>query len=165
MPSSSTSAVGRMPPFIERVLDLEERERDPEDHGADRERTDRLRPELADAELEVVEDAGHTRRRRRRALGGEVPAGAVLTAGEDADGQHTEEAADAVHRDRTDRVVDAALLDERESPRITITAAMMPITAAAQKSTNAHGAVIATRPASMPFAIMPGSGFPNRRCA
>ena len=41
-------------------------------------------------------------------------------------------------------------------------AAIEPITAAAQKSTNAHGAVIATRPASMPFAIMPGSGFPTR---
>ena len=36
---------------------------------------------------------------------------------------------------------------------------MMPITAAAQGCTNAHGAVIATRPASMPLAIIPGSGF------
>ncbi len=36
---------------------------------------------------------------------------------------------------------------------------MRPITAAAQGCTNAHGAVIATRPASMPFAIIPGSGW------
>ena len=39
---------------------------------------------------------------------------------------------------------------------------MMPMTAAAHGCTNAHGAVIATRPASMPFAIMPGSGLPIR---
>ena len=42
------------------------------------------------------------------------------------------------------------------------TAAMMPITAAAHGCTNAHGAVMATRPASMPFTIMPGSGLPIR---
>ena len=41
----------------------------------------------------------------------------------------------------------------------TMTPAMMPITAAAHGCTNAHGAVIATRPASMPLAIIPGSGF------
>ena len=35
---------------------------------------------------------------------------------------------------------------------------MMPMTAAAHGCTNAQGAVIATRPASMPFAIIPGSG-------
>ncbi len=40
-------------------------------------------------------------------------------------------------------------------------AAMLPITAAAQGETNAQGAVIATEPASMPFAIMPGSGLPH----
>ena len=38
----------------------------------------------------------------------------------------------------------------------------MPITAAAHGCTNAQGAVIATRPASMPLAIMPGSGLPIR---
>ncbi len=99
-----------------------------------------------------------------RALRREVPAGAVLAVGEDADGRHAEEAADAVHRDRADRVVDAPLLDEddrfdHDDRR------NEPITAAAQKSTKAHGAVIATRPASMPFAIIPGSGFPTRRIA
>ena len=41
-------------------------------------------------------------------------------------------------------------------------AAIEPITAAAHGCTNAHGAVIATRPASMPFTIMPGSGLPIR---
>ena len=39
-------------------------------------------------------------------------------------------------------------------------AATTPITAAAHGETKAHGAVIATRPASMPFTIMPGSGLP-----
>ena len=37
---------------------------------------------------------------------------------------------------------------------------MAPITTAAHGDTNAHGAVIATRPASMPLTIMPGSGLP-----
>ena len=44
----------------------------------------------------------------------------------------------------------------------TSTPATMPITMAAQGSTNAHGAVIATRPASMPLTIIPGSGLPPR---
>ena len=35
----------------------------------------------------------------------------------------------------------------------------MPMTAAAHGSTKAHGAVMATRPASMPLTIIPGSGF------
>ena len=43
---------------------------------------------------------------------GAVPARAVLTVGEDADRQHAEGAAHAVHGDRTHRVVDAAALDE-----------------------------------------------------
>jgi len=42
---------------------------------------------------------------------------------------------------------------------------MMPMTMAAHGCTNAHGAVIATRPASMPLHIMPGSGFPMRHMA
>ena len=41
-------------------------------------------------------------------------------------------------------------------------AARLPMTAAAQGCTNAQGAVIATRPASMPLTIMPGSGLPIR---
>ena len=45
---------------------------------------------------------------------------------------------------------------------MTMIAARMPMTAAAHGCTNAHGAVIATRPASMPFAIIPGSGLPIR---
>ena len=43
--------------------------------------------------------------------------------------------------------------------KITRIPAMMPITMAAHGCTNAHGAVMATRPASMPFTIIPGSGF------
>src|SRR4051794_10483305 len=41
-------------------------------------------------------------------------------------------------------------------------AAVEPMTAAAHGCTNAHGAVMATRPASMPLAIMLGSGLPAR---
>src|SRR3954464_13190635 len=44
----------------------------------------------------------------------------------------------------------------------TMMPAMMPMTAAAHGSTKAHGAVMATRPASMPLAIMAGSGLPER---
>ena len=47
---------------------------------------------------------------------------------------------------------------------MTIPAARTPITAAAHGSTKAHGAVMATRPASMPFTIMPGSGLPVLAC-
>ncbi len=39
--------------------------------------------------------------------------------------------------------------------------AMKPMTSAAKASTKAQGAVMATRPASTPFAVMDGSGFPN----
>ena len=40
---------------------------------------------------------------------------------------------------------------------------MTPMTMAIAGDTKAHGAVIATRPASMPLAIIPGSGLPVRR--
>ena len=43
---------------------------------------------------------------------------------------------------------------------MTRTAATAPMTAAAHGATNAHGAVMATSPASMPLTIMPGSGLP-----
>ncbi len=46
---------------------------------------------------------------------------------------------------------------------ITNTAAIEPITAAAHGATNAHGAVIATRPANIPLIIIPGFGLPVRR--
>ena len=45
---------------------------------------------------------------------------------------------------------------------ITRNPAIMPMTIAAHGFTKAHGAVMATRPASMPFAIIPGSGLPVR---
>ena len=38
------------------------------------------------------------------------------------------------------------------------------MTAAAHGSTKAHGAVMATRPASMPLTIIPGSGLPVLAC-
>ena len=44
----------------------------------------------------------------------------------------------------------------------TRTPAITPMTAAIAGSTKAHGAVMATSPASMPLAIIPGSGFPVR---
>ena len=81
------------------------------------ERTDRLRSELPEPEVDVVEDAGDAAGRRRRTLRRGVPAGAVLTGREDADAEHTEDAADAVHRDRTHRVVDAAPLEEEAATR------------------------------------------------
>ena len=37
------------------------------------------------------------------------------------------------------------------------------MTAAAHGATKAHGAVMATRPASRPLAVIDGSGFPKRR--
>ena len=70
-------------------------------------------------------------------------------------------AVDAVDGDRADRIVDAALVDEqhdlddedrgdraddRGRPRLT----------------NAHGAVIATRPASMPLPNIAGVGLSER---
>ena len=61
MPSSSTSAVGRMPPFMIAFWILKNANAIPKITVQIDERTDRLRPELADAELEVVEDAGHAR--------------------------------------------------------------------------------------------------------
>src|SRR4051794_4678915 len=55
-----------------------------------------------------------------------------------------------------------SLRSTKNTASITTTPEMQPMTAAAQGCTNAHGAVIATRPASMPLAIIPGSGFPVR---
>ncbi len=49
------------------------------------------------------------------------------------------------------------------TPNTTITPATAPIIIAAHGSTNAHGAVIATRPASAPFIAIDKSGFPNIR--
>ena len=46
---------------------------------------------------------------------------------------------------------------------ITRTAANEPINAAAHGETNAHAAVIATRPANIPLIIIPGFGLPVRR--
>src|SRR5262245_63534991 len=45
---------------------------------------------------------------------------------------------------------------------MTSTPAMQPMAAAPAGVTKAQGAVIATRPASMPLTIIPGSGLPVR---
>ena len=50
----------------------------------------------------------------------------------------------------------------KNTASMTMMAAMAPMTAAAHGDTKAHGAVMATRPASMPLTIMPGSGLPVR---
>ena len=46
----------------------------------------------------------------------------------------------------------------------TMMAARLPMIADVAGVTKAHGAVIATSPASMPLAIIPGSGLPVRMC-
>ena len=51
------------------------------------------------------------------------------------------------------------LRSTKNTASITSTPATMPMTAAAHGATNAHGAVMATRPASIPLIITPGSGF------
>ena len=50
----------------------------------------------------------------------------------------------------------------KNTDSMTSTPATTPRAAAAHGSMKAHGAVMATRPASMPLAIMPGSGLPVR---
>ena len=145
-----------MPPlaFRDTVLDLEEGKGDAEDHRPDHDDAQQLGDELADVTPEQALDALAVRT---------VPPGAVLAVGEEADAQHAERAVDAVHGDGTDRIVDLqSALDEEhrlddEDP------CEEPITADMAGVTKAHGAVIATSPASMPLTIMPGSGLPTRR--
>src|ERR671912_2505571 len=48
----------------------------------------------------------------------------------------------------------------KPAAQMTSTPAMMPMTADHAGLVKAHGAVMATRPASMPLTIMPGSGLP-----
>ena len=56
-----------------------------------------------------------------------------------------------------------SLRSTKKTASMTRTPAMMPMTAAAHGATKAHGAVMATRPASMPLAIMPGIGLAGPR--
>ena len=63
-----------------------------------------------------------------------------------------------MHRDGTDRIVDAGTIPEEDAQHDKY-AGDAPMTTAAQLSTNAQGAVIATSPASMPLHIIEGSGF------
>ncbi len=55
-----------------------------------------------------------------------------------------------------------SVLSMKNTDSTTTTPQMMPMTIAAHGSMNAHGAVMPTSPASMPLAIMPGSGLPVR---
>ena len=55
-----------------------------------------------------------------------------------------------------------SLRSMKNTDSMTRTPAIRPMTAAAHGATKAQGAVMATRPASMPLAIMPGSGLPVR---
>ncbi len=48
----------------------------------------------------------------------------------------------------------------KKAAATTRTPAMPPMSTAETLLTNAHGAVIATSPASKPLTIMPGSGLP-----
>ena len=94
---------------------------------------------------------------------GAVPAGAVAAVGEQADGEHAERAVDAVHGDGAHRVVDLQLaLDEEHGLDDEHAGDGADAPPPSPGVTNAHGAVMATRPASMPLAIMPGSGLPVR---
>src|SRR4051794_23826256 len=51
------------------------------------------------------------------------------------------------------------IFSKNNTAQMTMTPATPPIRNAAHGATKAHGAVIATRPASMPLHIMLGSGF------
>ena len=80
----------------DRFDDLEEDEEQREDPDDAGDRADCLRGELRRVAVEQALDrAGHA-----------VPAVAIGAVGEQADRQHAERAADAVHRDRADRIVD-----------------------------------------------------------
>ena len=54
-----------------------------------------------------------------------------------------------------------SLVSMKSAATTTSTPAMAPMSRAAQASTKAQGAVMATRPASMPLASQDGSGLPN----
>ena len=71
---------------------------------------------------------------------------------------HAPQAVDAVDRDRTDGS-STPTFSKKKTLITTSTPAITPMSTAAQGSTNAQGAVIATRPASMPLHIIVGSGL------
>src|SRR5690606_7207906 len=104
---------GPDPALGEDVLDLEEGEGDAEDHRPQHHQRDELGDQLA-AAVAAVEDAGDTLGLAVDDVGGgAVPADAraagvdaVLAVGEDADEEHAEAAAHAVHRDGADRIID-----------------------------------------------------------
>jgi hypothetical protein len=89
-----------------------------------------------------------------------VPPGAVGPVGEDADGHRAKPTAVAVHPQGSSTLITRSL---KSTPQQTTIPARMPIRTAALAPTNAHGAVIATRPASMPLQAIEMSGFPNRK--
>ena len=75
------------------------------------------------------------------------------------DGEHAPRAVHSVHRDRAARVVDSPAVEERDAVDDEH-AGDPPMITAAHGATNAHGRVIATRPASMPLHDIEMSGLP-----
>ena len=118
MPVDLASAVGRMPPFMSAFWILKKAKAMPKITVQIDERTDRLGAELTEPRLAVVEDAGDALADAAAPFVGAVPAGAVVAVGEDADAEHAEDAADAVDRDRADRVVDALLRSMKNTASI-----------------------------------------------
>ena len=144
-----------MPPLVSGVLDLEEGEGDAEDHRPDHQRRPAAwAPSWPNLPLTTPSTASTSE---------PFQPAAVAAVGEDADGEHAEGAADAVDRDGAHRVVELepALheqhrLDHQDAGDDADDGRPAPGLVKAQ------GAVMATRPASMPLAIMPGSGLSPR---
>jgi hypothetical protein len=67
-----------------------------------------------------------------------------------------------VHGDRSDGSSTFIVRSRKNTLQQTSTPATAPITNAQKLDTKAQGAVMATSPASIPFAAMLGSGFPYR---
>ena len=156
MPSSSISSVGRMPPFVTLFWILKKAKATPKITVQMTSSAERLGAELAEL---AVDDALH-RDRVAGAVGAAVPAAAVAAVGEDADGEHAEGAAHAVDGDGADRVVDLQLVLDEADGVDDEHAGDGADEGRPHGLVKAHGAVIATRPASMPLAIIPGSGLP-----
>ena len=129
--------------------DLEEQEHD--ERRAQRERADRRQAESLRSEL-VQAPAVQQAARAGCQLGSEA------RHREEPERQRSPHARHAVGGDGADRIVHADLLDEEHS-KTTITPATKPMITAAQGATNAHDAVIATRPAMAPLSIIDRSGF------
>ena len=116
MPLRSSASSARMPPFMTVFWILKKAKAMPNMTMAIVRHPIDLGAELAPA-VTAVDDAGDALGGRVR-HDGAVPAGAVLAVGEDADGEHAEDAADAVHGDGADRVVDLELRSMKNTDSI-----------------------------------------------